>query len=203
VINRPSIEYDAYEFTLRVENGENEIFPSVIYRLSEYNSKFTLFALWFRFVFLFITFVFIVIFAIKLRGFDWKDWNVEQRWVAVLLFGLLGYNNPFFALTIMVQGWFPVFLDTVLLASFLVLLLLFWLVMFDGIRTEPQDQTFKKFYLPKFILIGLFWVFAIIVYAWSELATIYSPDLALNQLSGYIFVYGCLLFILIGMVNLI
>lgn len=69
--------------------------------------------------------------------------------------------------------------------------------MFDGIRTEPQDQTFKKFYLPKIVLIGLFWIFAVVIFTWTELVSINEPEASLDQNGGYVFFYVCLLLIVI------
>jgi len=35
----------------------------------------------------------IIVFAVGMRGYEYKDWTIEQRWCAVLLFGLMGYNS--------------------------------------------------------------------------------------------------------------
>ena len=44
------------------------------------------------------------------------------------------------------EGFFPIFLNRILYASFIVLLLFFWLCMFDGIRKEAENQSFWRFY---------------------------------------------------------
>jgi hypothetical protein len=200
LIHQPFIAYDAYYFDVTIPNATDYLtsFSSVVYRLTAFNPDFSLFTLWFRFVFLFTTFIYIVVFTIKMRGFDWKDWTIEQKWCGVLLFALLGYNNPFYATIILAQNAFPIFLDQLLLASFLVLLMLFWLVMFDGIRTEPQNQTFRNFYLPKYAVLGVFWILAIIVFTWMEVNDIYSPEQTLSSSGGFTFFAILMVALLIG-----
>lgn len=175
VMNVPYIDYSSYQFNVTTEDAFSKGYSYVKYYFAVHNANYTLFELWFRFFFLVTTVVVIVIYAIKLRGFEWKDWAIEQRWVACLLFGLLGYNNPLFPLTVLLDGAFWPFLDQMLLVSFLVLLMFFWIIMFDGIRTEPALQTLRTFYLPKFIMLALFWIAAVVIFTWIELAQIRNP----------------------------
>ena len=134
----------------------------------------------------------IIIYVTRLRKFPIKHWTIEQKWGAILLFFLMFYNNPFFPLEILVSGWFPIFLNRVFYASFVVLLLLFWLSMFDGVRYEQSQSrnkqlTFKRFYLPKIILVGLFWICGIVLYTWSHLQQLNHPAYeSRNEMPGYI-----------------
>jgi len=141
-----------------------------------YDEKYTLFELWFRFTFLILTFSVIVGFAHKLRQYRWTDWQVEQKWTAFILFGLMAANNPFFALELIFEGWFPVFLDQVMLATFLAMLFLFWLVMFDGVRKDAVQRTLLKFYVPKVVLIFVFWVVMLVVFSLRELRRVDDPQ---------------------------
>jgi hypothetical protein len=72
----------------------------------------------------------------------------NERWAGTLLFALMGYNSknnlyfsngiildPFFSIELMVKGAFPVFLNRLLYMSFVVILLLYWLIAFDAVRT--------------------------------------------------------------------
>jgi len=93
----------------------------------------------------------------------------------------------------MLEGWFWPFLDQMMLATFLVVLLLFWLVMFDGIRTDPALQTFKSFYLPKLILLAIFWILTVIVFGWGELKDLTNPEQSLDQNSAYVVRVVCAL----------
>ena len=197
VVNVPYVDYESYSFNLTLNDALGKGFTDVRYYFAVMNSSFTQFELWFRFFFLLTTVAVIIVYAVKLRGFEWKDWAIEQRWVAFLLFGLLGYNNPAFPLTILLDGAFWPFLDQVMLASFLVLLMFFWIIMFDGIRTEPQLQTFRTFYLPKFIMLALFWIAAVVIFTWTELAQIRDPGADVYKKPAFLVFYVIMVLLLV------
>lgn len=70
------------------------------------------------------------------------------------------------------SGWFPVFLNQFLLSSFLFVLLLFWLVIFDAFRKKtPLARSYRRFYAPKAALMLLFWILAIAIYTWTQYVT--------------------------------
>eukprot|EP01108_Squamamoeba_japonica_P004400 TRINITY_DN3479_c0_g1_i1.p2 TRINITY_DN3479_c0_g1~~TRINITY_DN3479_c0_g1_i1.p2 ORF type:complete len:302 (+),score=180.45 TRINITY_DN3479_c0_g1_i1:577-1482(+) len=141
-----------------------------------YAEDYTLFELWFRFSFLILTFVVIVLFAHKLRNYRWTDWQIEQKWTAFILFGLMAANNPFFALELIWDNPFPVFFDQLVLVTFIAMLFLFWLVMFDGVRKDALQRTLVKFYVPKVLLVGLFWLSALVVFTLAELRSLDNPQ---------------------------
>lgn len=197
VVNVPYIDFMSYQFNISTVNALGTGYTNIKYYFAIMNANFTLFELWFRFVFLVATVVIIIVYAVKLRGFEWKDWAIEQRWVAFLLFGLLAYNNPTFPLTILLDGAIWPFLDQVLLVSFLVVLMFFWIIMFDGIRTPPQMQTFKTFYLPKFIMLALFWIAAVVIFSWLELSQINDPAADVYSKPAFIVFYVIMIILLV------
>ena len=69
------------------------------------NDSFTLYELWFRFVFLLLTVGVLLWFSWSLRAMPWHDWTVEQKWSILLLFSLMGFNDPFFPFSVLVDGW--------------------------------------------------------------------------------------------------
>lgn len=197
IMNVPYIDYDSYQFNITTDDALSKGYLLVKYYFAVHNASYTLFELWFRFFFLVTTVIVIILYAIKLRGFEWKDWAIEQRWVACLLFGLLGYNNPLFPLTVLLDGAFWPFLDQMLLVSFLVLLMFFWIIMFDGIRTEPALQTFRTFYLPKFIMLALFWIAAVVIFTWIELNQIRNPGQDVYSQAGFLVFYVIMIILLV------
>jgi len=180
LVHEPYIAFYGYQFNVSILSPDTFI-GNVTFTFSYMNDNFTLFELWFRFVFLIITFVMIVSFAIKLRGFAWRDWTLEQKWISVLLFGLLSFNNPFFPIEILVDGWFPPFLDIIFTVTFIFLILLFILVIVDGIKLEEREREFKKFYLTKLFLLGLLWISVVGVFSWQEYNELIDPTIAIDQ----------------------
>ena len=89
-----------------------------------------------------------------MRRFSILDWSLEQRWMIILLIFLVFYNSndasllsktahscdrlplvdPFYPITFLSSSSFPALVDGILQASFLCILLLFWLSVYHGIR---------------------------------------------------------------------
>ncbi|KAG8522410.1 Transmembrane protein 181 [Galemys pyrenaicus] len=57
-----------------------------------YNPAFSQWEIWFRFIFVVLTFVVTCLFAHSLRKFSMRDWGIEQKWMSILLPLLLLYN---------------------------------------------------------------------------------------------------------------
>jgi hypothetical protein len=53
----------------------------------------------------------------------------------------------------------------VVLVTFVATLFFFWLVMFDGVRKDAVQRTLLKFYVPKVLLVGLFWLTTLVVFS--------------------------------------
>jgi hypothetical protein len=62
-----------------------------------------------------------------------------------------------------VDHWIPAFLDALMVVSFLILLLLYWLIMFDGIHRQASERTWL-FYTPKLVLLTTLWGVTIAVF---------------------------------------
>eukprot|EP01130_Rhizamoeba_saxonica_P014923 TRINITY_DN6597_c1_g1_i1.p1 TRINITY_DN6597_c1_g1~~TRINITY_DN6597_c1_g1_i1.p1 ORF type:complete len:466 (-),score=68.70 TRINITY_DN6597_c1_g1_i1:29-1372(-) len=184
IAHEPYIGYYGYMFNITILNPEPFI-GNVSFGINYINDKFTLFELWFRFFFLVATFVFIIVFSVKIRTIK-NEWNVEQKWTTVLLFGLIAYNNPLFPLEIIVDGWLFPFLDILFWASFIFLCLLYILVVFDSMRIDDSEISVKFFYLPKIILVGILWLGLVVVLSWQEFHELDDPT-DVGQFSGFIF----------------
>uniref|UniRef100_A0A2K5PYP5 Transmembrane protein 181 n=1 Tax=Cebus imitator TaxID=2715852 RepID=A0A2K5PYP5_CEBIM len=122
-----------------------------------YDPAFSRLEIWFRFVFVVLTFIVTCLFAHSLRKFSMRDWGIEQKWMSVLLPLLLLYNDPFFPLSFLVNSWLPGMLDDLFQSMFLCALLLFWLCVYHGIRVQGERKCLT-FYLPKFFIVGLLWL---------------------------------------------
>eukprot|EP00058_Branchiostoma_floridae_P005118 XP_002590606.1 hypothetical protein BRAFLDRAFT_83753 [Branchiostoma floridae] len=138
-----------------------------------YNPTFTQLEIWFRFVFLVLTFMVTCVFAHSLRRFSIRDWSIEQKWMSILLPLLLLYNDPIFPLTFLVNSWVPGMFDAVFQASFLCALLLFWLCAYHGIR--QYERRFMTFYVPKVMIVGLLWISAVTLASWQEYNELQDP----------------------------
>ncbi|XP_053566818.1 transmembrane protein 181 isoform X2 [Bombina bombina] len=139
-----------------------------------YNPTFSQVEIWFRFVFVVLTFMVTCLFAHSLRKFSMRDWGIEQKWMSLLLPLLLLYNDPFFPLTFLVNSWFPGMLDDLFQSLFLCALLLFWLCVYHGIRVQGERKCLT-FYLPKIFIVGLLWLASVTLGVWQTVNELHDP----------------------------
>ncbi|GAB6032821.1 hypothetical protein CHUAL_012023 [Chamberlinius hualienensis] len=138
----------------------------IVFYFRSYNPAFTQIEIWFRFIFVLLTFIVTCWFSHRLRKFSFRDWSIEQKWLSILLPLLVLYNDPIFPLTLLLNNWIPGLLDAIFQASFLCTLLLFWLCIYHGIR--QNERYFITFYLPKVILVGMLWMASVTLASWHK-----------------------------------
>ncbi|XP_068698018.1 transmembrane protein 181-like [Montipora capricornis] len=169
------IDYPSYVIVIRFHSlnlPKGIKINDIAFSLKHYNAEFTQVEIWFRFVFLVLTFMVTCMFAHSLRRFPLREWSIEQKWMSLLLPLLLLYNDPLFPLNFLVNSWVPSMFDSVFQASFLCALLLFWLCAFHGIR---QSERKLSFYLPKLLIVGLLWVAAFTLSSWQQYNELQDP----------------------------
>lgn len=177
LVHEPFLSYEAYRFIISAHVEDHTAVGDIVFEFEYVDHLFTIFELWFRAVFLVGTSVMLILVIYLLRRYTWSEWTVEQKWTLILLFGLVLYNNPIYASELLVDSWLPVFLDQVFVTSCLALLLLFWLVMLDGIvKYQPGARGCLMFYAPKAFLIGLIWIAVVTLFTWQELHEVDDPE---------------------------
>ncbi|MFT7797518.1 transmembrane protein 181 isoform X1 [Arapaima gigas] len=163
------LNYTQYQIRITFQGLENLTFSWKLY-----NPSFSQVEIWFRFVFVVLTFTVTCMFAHSLRKFSMRDWGIEQKWMSILLPLLLLYNDPFFPLSFLVNSWFPGTLDTLFQAMFLCALLLFWLCVYHGIRVQGERKCLT-FYFPKLVIVGLLWLSAVTLGIWQTVNELRDP----------------------------
>uniref|UniRef100_A0A1A7Z4H2 Transmembrane protein 181 n=1 Tax=Iconisemion striatum TaxID=60296 RepID=A0A1A7Z4H2_9TELE len=175
VLHLGYLNYTQYKVAVSFKGLENISYEiKVKFMWKTYNPNFSQDEIWFRFVFVVLTFMVTCTFAHSLRKFSMRDWGIEQKWMSILLPLLLLYNDPFFPLSFLVNSWFPGTLDAFFQALFLCALLLFWLCVYHGIRVQGERK-FLTFYLPKMIIVGLLWLSAVTLGIWQTVNELQDP----------------------------
>ncbi|XP_056150395.1 transmembrane protein 181 isoform X2 [Lampris incognitus] len=175
VVHLGYLNYTQYQIIVRFKGLENisyDIKVNFVWKM--YNPTFSQVEIWFRFVFVVLTFMVTCMFAHSLRKFSMRDWGIEQKWMSILLPLLLLYNDPFFPLSFLVNSWFPGTLDAFFQALFLCALLLFWLCVYHGIRVQGERKCLT-FYLPKLVIVGLLWLSAVTLGIWQTVNELQDP----------------------------
>ncbi|OCT77958.1 transmembrane protein 181 isoform X1 [Xenopus laevis] len=174
VVHLGYLNYTQYKLLVSFENLKQLSIKSVTFTWKAYNPTFSQVEIWFRFVFVVLTFVVTCLFAHSLRKFSMRDWGIEQKWMSLLLPLLLLYNDPFFPLTFLVNSWFPGMLDDLFQSIFLCALLLFWLCVYHGIRVQGERKCLT-FYLPKLFIVGLLWLASVTLGIWQTVNELHDP----------------------------
>uniref|UniRef100_A0A8C6CL50 Transmembrane protein 181 n=2 Tax=Moschus moschiferus TaxID=68415 RepID=A0A8C6CL50_MOSMO len=167
------LNYTKYTVTVGFEHLKRPI-KEMNFTWKTYDPAFSHLEIWFRFVFVVLTFVVTCLFAHSLRKFSMRDWGIEQKWMSILLPLLLLYNDPFFPLSFLVNSWFPGMLDDLFQSVFLCALLLFWLCVYHGIRVQGERKCLT-FYLPKFFIVGLLWLASVTLGIWQTVNELHDP----------------------------
>ncbi|KAJ8797185.1 hypothetical protein J1605_017413 [Eschrichtius robustus] len=167
------LNYTQYTVTVGFKHLKERI-KEMNFTWKTYDPAFSHLEIWFRFVFVVLTFVVTCLFAHSLRKFSMRDWGIEQKWMSVLLPLLLLYNDPFFPLSFLVNSWFPGMLDDLFQSVFLCALLLFWLCVYHGIRVQGERKCLT-FYLPKFFIVGLLWLACVTLGIWQTINELHDP----------------------------
>ncbi|XP_053150228.1 transmembrane protein 181 isoform X3 [Hemicordylus capensis] len=175
VVHLGYLNYTRYEITVSFEK-----LPPLYhikrfnFTWKTYNPAFSQVEIWFRFVFVVLTFIVTCLFAHSLRKFSMRDWGIEQKWMSILLPLLLLYNDPFFPLSFLINSWFPGMLDDFFQSLFLCALLLFWLCVYHGIRVQGERKCLT-FYFPKFLIVGLLWLASVALGIWQTVNELHDP----------------------------
>ncbi|KAM8953634.1 transmembrane protein 181 isoform 2-T2 [Pelodytes ibericus] len=176
VVHLGYLNYTAYQLNVGFENLKQLKYSltGLSFTWKTYNPSFSQVEIWFRFVFVVLTFMVTCLFAHSLRKFSMRDWGIEQKWMSVLLPLLLLYDDPFFPLTFLINSWFPGMLDDLFQSLFLCALLLFWLCVYHGIRVQGERKCLT-FYLPKFFIVGLLWLASVTLGIWQTVNELRDP----------------------------
>lgn len=99
-------------------------------------------------------------------------------------------TDPVFPMTFLINSWIPGMIDALAQATFLSALLLFWLCVYHGLRQVFIWKTFwavkicqllqnerrlLTFYFPKFFIVGMLWISAVIMATWEKCNELTDP----------------------------
>jgi len=115
-----------------------------------------------RYTFLCVSMITVAIYLYRMRNLRaFSDWVIEQKAILVLSFLLILFNNPFYALVILVPGEASFFFSTLFTVNFCIYLYGFWWTTYQRIRLENQQKATKTLTIWKGIFLLLLWVFVL------------------------------------------
>lgn len=175
--------------------------PVMAFDMGFVNEKYTTFELGWRAFFVTISGLVWIMYSVLLcRGAGTHDdatgarlpSSVEQRWAWTLGLLLIFFNDPTFAVSIQYPSFAATVFSALSIITFLACLLLYWLVAFhlaalqgeSGLRWRVEgsfDALGMSFWIPKVILITLFWVIALSLYLYSRYQQLTDPAYSISE----------------------
>eukprot|EP00742_Colponemidia_sp_Colp-10_P005494 GILJ01005869.1.p1 GENE.GILJ01005869.1~~GILJ01005869.1.p1 ORF type:complete len:484 (+),score=50.62 GILJ01005869.1:154-1452(+) len=135
--------------------------------------------------------------------------SLEQQWVGILLICLFLYNNPLFVGELYASQLAFAVIGNMFRMLFVGVLLIFWLSVFDSIVREVNGGAarvpFVRFYVPKIIFVGLYWVLCVSVFSYIMGQEISDPTYDWREEFGglTLFIVFTVIFIVLYLVWLI
>nr|ANO39051.1 GCR084 [Schmidtea mediterranea] len=173
-----------YKFYVGISHNNLDI-KTIEFTFSTFSSYFSQLEIWFRFSFLVLGFIATVIYNNSLRKFSIRDWSMEQKWVAVLLPSLVIYNNPLVPLKFIVNSPVTSVLDTIFKATFICLLMLFWVTIYHGM--QQTKRRCLTFYFPKICIVLLIWFMIVLLPAFQAIRDSADPTFYYKLQNTFLF----------------
>jgi len=179
LVHLQNLQYSFYNFSVQLVNPNNIsrfLIGNVDFTYISYDPKYSAFGLGVRYFFLILNVLFGIYFLGRLKVYRWAtDWIIEQKWTMLLIVFLFLLNNPFFALNVVSGRWFPQYMDILFTMGFFSMILLYFLCIFDSLRKPRQQRTWRKFYLPKVLYLGVFYLLNFISLTYLEAQSLNDP----------------------------
>eukprot|EP01095_Lingulamoeba_sp_RSL-Kostka_P008948 TRINITY_DN3054_c0_g4_i1.p1 TRINITY_DN3054_c0_g4~~TRINITY_DN3054_c0_g4_i1.p1 ORF type:complete len:477 (+),score=119.67 TRINITY_DN3054_c0_g4_i1:50-1480(+) len=188
-----TIKYNYYQVEISLPDDNNpgkQYIGDVGFQYSWYSESYVEEELSIRVIFLLLTTVSIFIFWARMRTVELQDWFIEQKFLAVLLLTLVALNNPFYPFEFLVSGWFFPTLDCFLQVIHSSIHMLFWLFMFDHIRSGNDKIKFAKVDIVKPAVVGVYAIFTLIFFVWFKVSHEIDPLFGETQtVSGLVIMF--------------
>jgi len=179
-VYEPNIEYEEYNLSVKFSqaNGAPLLdLGDVLFKIGIDNPQFSTMALILKLTLLIINIVIIGLQYFSLRGNKnyWQSWTDEQRLFVIILIFLVGFNNPFFPLEYLAEGWFIPFLGAFLELIFSCILFAFWFIITEKFRSDDGKITLTN--ILKFALVNvvLYFIFGSIYFGITCVREYQSP----------------------------
>ncbi|KAF4519594.1 hypothetical protein B566_EDAN003761 [Ephemera danica] len=190
----------------------------VTFYFKSYNPDFTQIEIWFRVIFLLMTFVVTLIINTNYNAFSVGSLTLSENTPCLtgrsnrsgchcyflFYFSTMAIQcfctcltDPIFPMTFLMNSSIPGMLDAVFQASFLCALLLFWLCIYHGLR--QNERHLLKFYAPKCLIVGMLWLSAIVMATWQEFNELRDPTYSYKLDTNNFYSFKVFFFVVGGM----
>lgn len=127
------IEYKNYIFNITVQNKENvsNYLSDSGFTVMMLNPQYTLFMLLLRYLCFFISATVLVLYLVQLKQIRWGDLTIESKLVLMLGVLIMFYNDPFYAITLLIPNKGSIFFSAFFTTNTIIALVFFWLLIYQ------------------------------------------------------------------------
>jgi hypothetical protein len=164
IVYEPVIRYHGYFIQVAFTNAANytDKIIDIQMQVSSVNPKYTAFLIALRYVCLGLSLMVLLCYINQLRKIGKSAMVFEQKYILCLAMLVIIFNDPFFALTILMPNMASAFFTCLFAITFLSALFLFWMATFERIYKENQDKNTRILTAPKWIYIFTLWLFLLV-----------------------------------------
>eukprot|EP00916_Digyalum_oweni_P012451 GHVL01020604.1.p1 GENE.GHVL01020604.1~~GHVL01020604.1.p1 ORF type:complete len:515 (-),score=78.00 GHVL01020604.1:736-2280(-) len=159
VLRPQGLGYSLYKISVGVKDitgaSVSSSLGDVIFEFEYKNDNFAVFECLCRLMFFMLSGFGFLSYLLKMRELLTEYWTVEQAWLTGLFIALILYNDPFFVLVFLKPSELLLIISTIFKSTFICLLLVFWLIVFEGII---QNRSPKKRFTLKMSFATLLWI---------------------------------------------
>lgn len=182
IVYVPRLVHENYRFVLTFNTSVlNNQISDFAFTYQVISPNYTNFLLTLKYFCLSLSAVFLIFFELSIRRLKKERLVFEQKFVRVLAYLLLFFNDPIYALTILSPSTGSSFFSTLFVVTFFCALLLFWICSFERIYIENNEVQSKTLTRTKLIYILLLWIFSIAAYAILNREYLQDPSFDFND----------------------
>ena len=118
-----------------------------------------------RYTFFAFSLITLILFGSRIKKLAFDNWVIEQKFVAVLSFLLIWFNDPLYAATLLAPNRITAVIGVIFFSNFICCLFLYWLVLYHRIVVENGTKHSTALTKPKIIVCALLWLFFVVSYS--------------------------------------
>jgi hypothetical protein len=171
------------DYLIRITILNEELYKSVIqkidFMLFTHVSAYINFLLLIRYLCLIVSAVGLAYYASFYTRIPVELVSFEHQFILVLSIGLVLFNDPFYAITLLLPNAFFAFFSTVFVTGFIAMLIFFWMIMFERMSKEPVSLGTQLVQIKNVLPVGLLFFFITVIGMSATILTRFNPGMHL------------------------
>ncbi|KAL7717135.1 Wntless-like transmembrane domain-containing protein [Entamoeba marina] len=198
-----SLPYHKYKVNLTMTNNgfsDNQLGELTLF-LTTVNSKFSQWELVWRLVLLLLSCFSTLLFMVFSRKYPNNKWPFENRCTFILLLAVVIENNPLFGYGFLFGASIFLFFDIIIAALFYCSVLLYVMIIFEGLRKSASWRTKKTFWVPRLLFFGFLFLAMLLLLLYRQSFTYTDPFYNFTEDTDAIYIYVITIAFFVGYIG--